>query len=32
MHEEQKAHQVFRKQTFIYCEVPATVNTLSEVQ
>lgn len=32
MHEEQKNHQLFRKWYFIYCKVPETVNTLSEVQ
>lgn len=32
MCEEQKSHQLFRKQNFIYCKVPETVNTLSEVQ
>lgn len=32
MQEEQKTHQLFRKQNFIYCEVPETANTFSGVQ
>lgn len=32
MHKEQKTHQLLRKQNFIYCKVPETTNTLSEVQ